>query len=503
MENQISIKKLYFIVFLTGAVVMILELAGSRILAPSLGTSIFVWTSLIGIILGAMSMGYYLGGKFADKNPNAKTFSNIILLSGIFVFIIIIIKKSVLEASVLLGMELGSVFAAMALFAIPGILLGAVSPYSVRLAMKNINNSGKTVGNLYAVSTSGSIAGTFTAGFYFIPNFGSINILYGAAISLFFISMIAYGGRSRNIQAASILILLFGYSTVINAMEKSVFLVDEDSEYNHIQVYDKIDREGKDVRIMNVENFYDSGMYLDSDDLVFDYTKYYRLDNVFNNDISGAVMFGGAAYSVPKDFLRRNKEGMIDVVEIDPRTTEIAKKYFRLDDKNKRLRIYHQDARIFLNESVEKRKGGYDAVYNDAFSNACSVPFQLTTKEAIEKIYGILNEDGVYIMNLISSISGEKSYFLRAEYKTIQEIFPSVFVFPVTSINKEDYDKAQNIMLIATKKKTDINKIIKNNYDEMKKLLSHYLVKGVDTDDTIILTDDFAPVNYYALKLCK
>ena len=107
--KEIPIKKLYLIVFSTGAVIMILELIGSRILAPTLGTSIFIWTSLIGIILGAMSLGYFLGGKLADRNPSAEIFSLIIFFSGILIFFIIIIKTSVLEFSVLLGMKNGAV----------------------------------------------------------------------------------------------------------------------------------------------------------------------------------------------------------------------------------------------------------------------------------------------------------------------------------------------------------------------------------------------------------
>ncbi|MCK4525627.1 MAG: fused MFS/spermidine synthase, partial [Candidatus Andersenbacteria bacterium] len=223
--EEISIKKLYLIVFSTGAVIMILELIGSRILAPTLGTSIFIWTSLIGIILGAMSLGYFLGGKLADKNPNVETFSLIIFASGILIFFIIIIKTSVLEFSVFLGMKNGAIFSAIALFALPAVLLGTVSPYAARMAIKEVESSGRTMGNLYAISTFGSIVGTFLAGFYLIPNFGSTNILYTLAFLLFFISIFSYYNKIRTIKILASFLFLFGFSLIVSAMEKEEFII--------------------------------------------------------------------------------------------------------------------------------------------------------------------------------------------------------------------------------------------------------------------------------------
>lgn len=481
---------------------MILELIGSRILAPTLGTSIFVWTSLIGIILGAMSLGYYLGGKFADKNPNLKFFSTIILAAGIFVFFIIIAKNSVLGLSSYLGIKNGSIFAAAALFAFPALLLGAVSPYAVRLAMKNVENSGNTVGNLYAVSTLGSIVGTFLAGFLLIPSFGSTNILYGLAVMLFLVSMFVYAAKKEIMQASLMLVVLFSFSAASGAAEKNIFLVDEDSAYNRIRIYDTENKDGKKMRVMSVENFFDSGMLLDFDELAFEYSKYFRLDDVFSGEVKRAVVFGGAAYSTPKDFLSRNKTGRIDVVEIDPRTTELAKKYFNLDTENNRLEIYHEDARIFLNKFENARKNSYDVIYNDAFSSTCSTPFHLTTQEAIEKIYNMLDENGAYIINIISALSGSRSEFFRSEYKTIRQIFENVYVFPVADAS-ESAAEVQNIIIIATKKKFDISEIAKNTgNEEIKKLLSHYWPYEAETDNISALTDDFAPVNFYAMKHC-
>lgn len=500
MSENISSKKLYLVVFLTGAIVMILELIGSRILAPIFGTSIFVWTSLIGVILGAMSLGYYYGGKIADKNPNLKFFSSIILSSGCLVFSILIIKDVVLYSGLFLGIKTGTVISAIFLFALPALFLGAVSPYAVRLSIKAVESSGNTVGNLYAVSTFGSIVGTFLAGFYLIPNFGSIAILYGIAIALFLISAFVYLEKKFAIRTILILLFLIIFSSSVNAMNGSNFIVDKDSIYNHIRVYDTENEDGRAIRIMSVENFFDSGMFLDSDELVFEYSKFFRLGSIFNKNIKNAVIFGGAAYSVPKDFLLKNKNATIDVVEIDPMTTEIAKKYFRLKEDD-RLNIYHQDARIFLNKADE---GKYDIVYNDAFSSACAVPFHLTTKEAIEKIYNILNDDGVYVINLISAISGDHSDFFRAEYKTIKEKFKNVYVFPVKEYDEGFLEVHQNIVIIASKKNINIDDLIEvETDDEIKRMFKYYWTHKIKIDDIKTLTDDFAPVNYYASKYCN
>ncbi|MEA2088480.1 MAG: fused MFS/spermidine synthase [Patescibacteria group bacterium] len=500
MSENISRKKLYLVVFLTGAIVMILELIGSRILAPIFGTSIFVWTSLIGIILGAMSLGYYYGGKIADKNPNLKFFSSIILFSGCLVFLILIIKDFVLYSGLFLGIRTGTVVSATILFALPAMFLGAVSPYAVRLSMKAVESSGHTVGNLYAVSTFGSIVGTFLAGFYLIPRFGSATILYGIAIALFFISALVYLEKKFAIRTIFILLFLVIVSFSASAMSNSNFIVDKDSAYNHIRVYDTEDEHGRVIRIMSVENFFDSGMFLDSDELAFEYSKFFRLGGIFNKEIKKAVIFGGAAYSIPKDFLSKNKNATIDVVEIDPMTTEIAKKYFRLKD-NYRLNIYHQDARIFLNKT-DKNK--YDIVYNDAFSSACAVPFHLTTREAIEKIYNILNDDGVYVINLISAITGDYSDFFRAEYKTIKEKFKNVYVFPIEEYSQNFLKTHQNIVIIASKRNININDLMEKAKDkETKKMLKHYWTYKIKIDNIRTLTDDFAPVNYYAVKYCN
>jgi len=164
---------LKIIVFLCGATVMAFEIIGARILGVYVGTSIFVWTSIIGIILASLSLGYWLGGRIADRKPTYRMLTLIILLAGISIVLTNYGKEILLDylSGQIKNVKSVSIISSFSLFGIPAVLLGMVSPYAVRLEMNNLNNTGSTVGNLYALSTVGSIVGTFLAGFYLIPNF--------------------------------------------------------------------------------------------------------------------------------------------------------------------------------------------------------------------------------------------------------------------------------------------------------------------------------------------
>ncbi len=173
-------------VFICGAVVMAFEIVGSRMLGPYVGTSVFVWTGIIGVILLCLSLGYYYGGKIADKTPDFKLLAMIILFAGLFIGISTLVKDGLLNMllNVFSDVKLISLLASFILFSVPSVLLGMVSPFAARLKIKTLDKSGSAVGNLYAISTLGSITGTFLAGFYLIPSFGVTSILYLLALIL-------------------------------------------------------------------------------------------------------------------------------------------------------------------------------------------------------------------------------------------------------------------------------------------------------------------------------
>lgn len=486
---------LEIIVFICGAVVMILELVGSRILAPYLGNSLFVWTSLIGIILGSLSLGYWWGGKLADKQPSYKIFSLIIFLAAIFTGLIVLIQLPVLSAIYkYFAIRSGSILASLILFAPASMLLGMVSPYAVKLKMHDLKMSGKTVGNLYAISTIGSIVGTFLAGFYLISFFGSVKIIVILAAVLFLTSFLAYSQGLIKFRSLMILFFLFFlclYFWVSQLWSKQI--IDLDSQYYRILIYPSRDQNtGRPILNLATDpQAVQSAMFLDRDnDLVHQYTKYYRLAEHFFPNFKTALMVGGGAYSFPKDFLKRCRDCQLAVIEIDPKLTWLAEKYFNLK-KNPRLTIYHQDGRRFINQAERQ----YDIIYLDAFKSY-SIPHHLTTLEFVQKLYQSLTDRGLVLLNLISSLEGPKNKLLVAEYKTYRSVFPQVYIFSLKPT--EQSQAVQNIILLALKsnQSPDWN----SNNPEFNDYLAHLWTKPI-SDEQPILTDDYAPVDQYMMEL--
>ncbi|MFN2392330.1 MAG: fused MFS/spermidine synthase [Pyrinomonadaceae bacterium] len=482
-------------VFVCGALVMIYEIIGSRLLSPYIGASTYVWTSLIGVILGALSLGYWLGGKWADRQPDIKILAFVIFLAGGLVSLTILLKDLVLSliAESSAGLEIKSLLAALLLFAPASVLLGFVTPYAVKLKMSSLEDSGKTVGKLYAISTIGSILGTFLAGFFLIPFVGSTKTLYliGASLIGLSILLVPFALRLINIMILIVFALGIGLSELrIYYLHKTSDLYDIDTEYSRVQVFQTVDpKSGKKIRAIATDPYFiQTGMFLDSDELVFDYANYYHLLQHFKPDFTETLMIGGAGYSFPKDYLQKYPNAKMDVVEIDRQMTEIARRFFRLET-NPRLNIIHQDGRIFLNQTDA---GKYDAVLMDAFGSLFSVPFPLTTIEAVEQINRVLKDDGVVIFNLGAAIEGDASRFLQAEFKTYQQVFSRVYLFKVNS--EYSNEQLQNLIIVACKKENSVP--LKSQDPEISYLLQNFYEK-IPEMQIDILTDDLAPVEYY------
>ena len=492
---NIRARALEITVFVCGGVVMIFELAGARILGPYFGTSIFVWTSIIGIILGSLSFGYYYGGKIADKRPHYAMLSRIIFFAAIFIGLTTIIKAPLLLllSRIITDIKLASVVAAILLFMPASALLGMVSPYAAKLKITELSTSGSTVGNLYALSTTGSILGTFLSGFYLIPNFGTNNILIILFTTLIIISyfLSSQSNNTKKVLLLSCFIILFLVTFVFRSFNADNGIIDIDTAYNRIWITDQFDtKTSRMIRLFAINNERSSAMFLDSDELVHEYAKYYHLSRHFFPQFKKTLMLGGAGYSYPRDFLSVYPNATIDVIEIDPEVTDIAKTYFRLQD-DPRMTIYHADARVHLNRTDKM----YDVIYGDAFTSQNSLPYQLTTQEAIQKKYDVLNDGGVVIVNLISSLEGSRSLFLRAEYATYASVFPQVYLFPVDDM--EDTERVQNVILVALK--SDETPSFESDDSQLQAYLQRVWTQPVETD-LPILTDDFAPVDHYIGK---
>ncbi|MDQ7833209.1 MAG: fused MFS/spermidine synthase [Desulfovibrionaceae bacterium] len=484
---------LEIVVFLCGAAVMILEIAGARVLAPFLGTSTVVWTGLIGIVLASLSVGYWLGGRLADRRPSPRALGGIILLAALTTLATALSKTLLLEflSTYSAGPHLAVITANLLLFAPPSLFLGMVSPYAVRLKLAGVEQAGRTSGNLYALSTAGSILGTFAAGFVLIAYLGSTTILFLVAGILAVASFLACRADAAGKAAVLVLVILgaAGSASYDRWLAASGFF-DADTRYNRILVFESRDTATNEpTRVMLTHpRHVQSAMFLERPtDLALAYTRFFMLAGHFAPGARRMLLLGGGAYSFPRHLLATNPEATIDVVELDPGVTRLAEEHFGLVP-DERLRIFHEDARTFLNRNTKK----YDAILGDIFNAHYAVPFHVVTREAAQRVFDALSDDGVVIVNIITAISGNKGRFLRAVRATYADVFPTVALFPLGSPN--DTEGMQNVMLVA-KKNGPLPETLPGD-PELALFVSRKLTAPLG-DDVPILTDEFAPVERY------
>ena len=487
--------QLELIIFFAGIITMAFELAGSRVLGPYFGASIFIWTSLIGIIMGSLSVGYWAGGQISIQRSDLKVLSMLLLFGGISIFLTAFGHDYILKRVVkyIPDFRLQVIMSSAILFGPASVFMGAVLPYAVKLKINTVESSGVVVGRLYALSTIGSIAGTFLSGFVLLPLFGFLNIMFSlTGILLLFSFWIFFTGKTKVYLAITIFSIFLVSTVWIKTYTKEVDYIDKDTQYNRIFIYNTMDKPtGRPVKMLAVNNEHSSAMFLDGEGLVFEVLKYYHLVKHFNPDFKSSLMIGGSGYAFPKDYLRKYPGATMDVVEIDPELTHLAYKYFELPH-NPRLRIFHEDGRTFINRGKKK----YDAFFMDAYKSMITVPFQLTTKEAIQGIYDILNDDGVVLANLISTLSHKNNAFLRTELATYKSVFPQVYLFAVQYPDPTEKEKGnfQNFMLVGLK--SGKKPLMSSDDKELNRFLSHLVRINIE-EDLPILTDDFAPVEYY------
>ena len=485
--------------FICGAAVMVLEMAGARVIAPHLGTSIVVWTALIGVILAAMSLGYWLGGRAGDKNPSARKLGMIIAGGALFVLLAAVAHAPVLNAvaSARLSLHISAIVAAVLLFAAPAVFLGMVSPYIIQVRLLDYDESktGSVMGRFFALSTIGSIVGTFLGGYWLISWFGTRVILYAVAAVLALAAMLVMP-RRRKIPGALLLGLCLGLGgyNLLAANENLASGIARDTRYNHLRVQDGF-RGGDPMRFLITDpGSVQSGMLLNNPDkLAFDYTEHYALAWHILPEAKNFLMLGGGGYSVPKYLLASKPEAIVDVVEIDPGITQVAKEFFFLKD-NPGLHIFHEDARVFLNRNAEETPGRYDIIMGDTFSSNYNIPFHLGTVECAQRIKVLLRDNGVFVCNIISAITGDQGRILRGIHAAFAEVFPQTHIFPVTY--PENGSVQQNVMLVALKTPRPFPLAWDGTMQAMlSKEWKHPLPSDVPA-----LRDDYAPVERYAMS---
>jgi len=496
-QKQRNAKNMFFlasIAFSSGAIVMALEIVGSRIITPVFGSSTTTWGILIGIILTGLALGYFVGGRISDSKPSTEKLCSIVFSTGLFILFIPFISQSLIEffIEIMPTASSATFFSTLTIFGSPAILLGFVSPYAIKLAAKTLHKIGTTTGNLYSISTLGSISGTFLTIFVLIPFFEIQNLILAFGFILIGISIIGLGKIPKIIAFTLILVFIVNSGT-LNMDNPLGFasgvLVEQETPYSSLIVVEE-----DNFRTMYIDGTINSSMDLaDPNKLVLYYTKSFHLANLISPEIDKVLFVGGGGFSGPKSFFHSYDQVNIEVSEIDPVVIKAAKDYFFVPD-NQRLSIINEDSRVHLT----KTENQYDAIILDAYKGY-TIPFHLMTEEFYKLLDKKLTKDGIVVSNFIGTLEGMNSKLFNSTYKTMSGVFPKVYVFP-SNVKSTDY--RQNITILALKGESiaDFEKILKNNLEcnvpelDCEKFFKNYYSPTFD-DNALTLTDQFSPVN--------
>jgi spermidine synthase len=488
-----------------------LEIVGSRILAPTFGNSIFVWGSLISVVLAALSLGYWLGGKAADRWPRGAVLALFIAVPGVMVGLMPLYYRELnwWIAGGAFGARMGPLVSSVVLFLVPSVFLGTVSPFAVRLQARAVASVGKTAGGLYAVSTGGSIAGTMATSFWLISVLGVSRIVYVLGVVLVAVAAVVFFGDRRlrlGVLTLGCAALLAG-AIALHARTvepKTGVVLEKDTFYNHITVAD-----GGGRRSLTFDNTYQSEMLLEDPwKLELRYTQTMALALALRQDPSKApgrvlnIGLGGGSF--PKRLYLDYPETVIDAVDIDPDVVAVAKKYFHVPEDD-RFRLHAVDGRRFIRENEQS----YDVVVLDAY-NADTIPFHLTTREFYREVASRIAPGGVVVSNIIGIIQGNGSVYFRAMYRTLTDTFPVVYVFPVFEWSGETIADELNVIVVAALEGSGPNGSPLSRAElidrvrrlggrlvppeELSKYASLLIEAPGGSEGAPLLTDDYAPV---------
>jgi spermidine synthase len=431
----VSMLALRILVFIGGMCSMFLEMSASRLLAPYFGTSLFIWANLIGLVLIYLSAGYFLGGRLADRHPSMRLLSILTTIAALATGLIPFISKPVLDWSVSGMTEVNasvfysSLLAVILLFGVPITLLGMVSPFAVRLSARSVGSTGRSAGGLYALSTVGSIVGTFLPVLLLIPNIGVKRTILTASVALLAASL--YGLRFWERIASAIpgvlllLPLLLPQVAPLGALKVTPGMIyHQESFYNYIQVVQTPD--GTRQLVLNEGEAIHS-VYNPNQILTSWYWDYFLAMPYFNageraSSVKSMAIIGLAAGTIARQFTAVYGPVPIDGVEIDPAIVDVGRRYFAMTEPN--LHVHVADGRTFMRAS----HGTYDVVAIDAFQQPY-IPFQLTTKEFFEDIRAHMSATGVLCLNTGHTRTDYR--LAQAFINTLSQVFPSVYAFNV------------------------------------------------------------------------
>lgn len=450
---------------------MSFELIASRILAPAVGTSIYVWTNIIGVIIAALSLGYWFGGKVADRRVEPLDIVRLLVAAAISILVTLIGTNSVLSmvVSSKFDLRLQGFVASIILFAPTSFLLGTISPYLARLKNVSVTTTGSTIASLSAMNSLGAILGTFTTGFIFFSYIGSRESLIFLSLMLLAVSWLIYPNKELKWRLKASLALAF-------LIMISIF-ISEDTANARVDTpsatYQVLDMNYKDKPIRALTtgpNGLQSGMYKDrSSELVFPYTR--KMAEIVGTtpNKNSILVLGGGVFTLPQYLASSYPSSNIDVVEIDPELTTISKQYFNYQNPSN-VKIISEDARVFLNKNLKS----YDIVLVDVYSDT-QVPFSLTTLEYVANLRRAVKDKGLVLVNVIGAKNSACVNLLQSVHLSYINYFPNYSVLPLSD---QSLQATQNMILVYSPSKID-----------------HLPTSGVylETDEGIKLRDNYAP----------
>ncbi|MBA2643650.1 MAG: fused MFS/spermidine synthase [Actinobacteria bacterium] len=404
------------------------EITASRLLAPYFGSSTIVWANLIGIVLAALALGYWLGGRVADRRPQPPLLGLLVLGAAVFVAAIPFVARPFLDLTVegldeaTAGAVVGSFVAVLLLCAPPVVLLGMVSPFAIRLAVSSIATAGAVAGRLYALSTAGSLLGTFLPALVLIPAIGTQRTFLVIAALLAASSCFLLGARYL-VVAAVLAALVAVPPGAVKAM--SGLIHEETSYHQYIQVVERSD--GRRLLYLNEGVAVHSVWRPDSVLTGGVWDAYLALPPLLGRELERVAILGNAAGTTARALGVYYPQAEIDGVELDPAVSRVGRRYFGLED-NPRLTVHDADARPFLRSTDER----YDLIVVDAYHQPY-VPFYLATREFFALVRERLAPGGIVALN-VAAVPGDKR-LVSAIGRTLAAELPRVLEWPALRFN--------------------------------------------------------------------
>ncbi len=489
---------LYVVVFISGAAVLTLELLGTRILGPYYGVSLFLWSALISVTLAALSVGYFIGGRMADRGATWNRLSTVLAAAAVWVLLIPWIKGPLLVLTDPLGLRTAVLIASTLLFFPPLLLLGIVSPYAIRLRAASLDEVGRTAGNLYAVSTIASVAGALATGFILIPSIGVNRLILSVGLALFLAAGIARLAGRRVGPALPVLLLIPAAGAALwNPIAEKPrtdlgILSITQSAYAQIRVYER-----NSERWMLIDGGAHTCAIPGSWKSVHRYAVVCDLVKNLFDAPGDLLLIGLGGGSVAKSYTRDGWD--VTVSEIDPEVLRTAREYFGLTDDDGRVIL--EDGRRVLAESGT----AYDAILFDAFGSS-SIPFHLVTEECFGLAASRLKPGGVLGVNV--EAHGWDDPIVHAFTATLKKHFDLVLALPTS----EPPTALGNIVLLAANRPMEISdEELGAPFDYLHDDYLHWVVVQRNhawdnryepaTDGYRAMTDDLNPVDLWAERI--